>query len=32
MTDALVRLSVGLEATDDITEDLDRALKMASGR
>lgn len=32
ITDALVRLSVGLEAAEDIIEDLDRALKKASGR
>lgn len=32
ITDALVRLSVGLEAAEDIIEDLDQALKKASGR
>jgi cystathionine beta-lyase len=32
ITDALVRLSVGLEAAEDIMEDLERALKKASGR
>ena len=32
ITDALVRLSVGLEAAEDIIEDLDRAMNKASGR
>jgi cystathionine beta-lyase len=32
ITDALVRLSVGLEAAEDIIDDLDRSLKKASVR
>lgn len=32
ITDALVRLSVGLEAAEDIMEDLERALKKTSSR